>query len=135
MEIFSSAWAEAWKEQINASEAYRRAADGWNGALALRLRLRGSPATRDVVVDLADGRCVDGRVASAEDLAAARFVMAADVKVWREVLEGRFEPVLGIMTGRLKLERGKLSELVPWVGAAKELVAAAGRVGGEFPTA
>lgn len=136
MEIFSQDWARQWREEINSSDAYRNAAKGWNGSLALRMKgPRGKGGSRGVFVDLGNGGCTDGRVASQEDLAAAQFVMSADAKVWREVLDGRFEPVLGIMTGRLKLERGKISELVPWVKAAKELVAAAGRVGGNFPTA
>ena len=135
MEIFSAQWAQAWKEQINASDAYRRAAEGWTGSLALRLKRRGKGPGGAVFVELNGGGCIGGRVASPEDLTAAQFVMTADQKVWHEVLDGRFEPVLGIMTGRLKLERGKLSELAPWVKAAKELVAAAGRVGGTFPAA
>lgn len=135
MEIFSSEWARAWKDQINASNAYRKAAEGWTGSLALRTKRRNGRSSSAVLVDLEGGGCVDGRAASPQDLASAQFVMAANEKVWREVLDGRFEPVIGIMSGRLKLERGKLSELVPWVKAAKELVAAAGRVGGTFPRA
>ena len=136
MEIFEPAWAESWQQEINRSAAYRQAAAAWQGSLALEMTGLGAGepnGRRAVYVDLGEGSCRRARTASPADLENADFVISADREIWRKILQGRAEPILWLMTGRLKLVRGELSSLVPWVRAAKELVVAAGRVGGTFP--
>jgi putative sterol carrier protein len=68
-------------------------------------------------------------------VAAASYVVAAAPAVWREVLEGRIEPLFAVMSGKLKLVRGSIARLLPYVTAARELLAAARRVPTEFPGA
>lgn len=73
------------------------------------------------------------RAASQEDEAEARYVLSGTVVAWQQVLTGSVAPLLAIMTGRLRLSKGSLMELLPYVTAAKELVAAASRVPARFP--
>ncbi len=126
-EAFSEDWAHQWAEELRASDDYRAAAATWEGSLALVMNSRES-ASKAVFVDLWHGECRDARQASDDDRKAADFVIASDVETWKKVLAGGLEPIMGIMSGRLKPERGSLATLVPQVKAAQELVAAAARV-------
>jgi ribonucleoside-diphosphate reductase beta chain len=62
-------------------------------------------------------------------------VIGAPRDTWRSVLEGGVDPILGLLQGKLKLERGNLLKLVPYARAAKVLLSAAGRVPGVSPQA
>ncbi len=134
-EIFTDAWAAAWGAELNRSEAYRAAAADWSDAMVFVQR--GDPAgggeERAVLLDLDAGRCRDARAASAEERAAAAFVLAASAADWRVILAGRLEPIAALVIGRLELERGALAALVGRTAAARELVAAAARVDGGEP--
>lgn len=131
-EVFSEDWTRAWAEELRTSDAYRTAAATWEGSLALVMTADGDGADNDAAqaafVDLWHGECRGARPASDEDRATADFVIAAASQTWQQVLAGKLEPVFGIMSGKLKLERGSLAKLVPQVTAAKELVACAARI-------
>ncbi len=132
-EAFSEEWAQQWAEELRASDAYREAAATWEGSLALVMKTaEGAP--KAVFADLWHGECRAAGLASDEDREGADFVIAADIETWEQVLASTLEPVMGIMSGRLQLERGSLAGLVPQVKAAKELVAAAARVDTVFPS-
>ncbi len=134
MEVFSSEWAAAWREQLNASDAFRRSGDGWRGSLVVATGAgKNGAAARAVLLDLHDGACRAARAADAGDLERADFLLRAEPEVWRRVLAGSLDPIWGLLSGRLRLERGSMSRLVPHARAASELVAAAGRLGGRFP--
>lgn len=127
--IFSDPWATACASLINASEAYRAAAQHWEGAVLLVMSLPGgTEADRRVFLDLWHGECRQARVARVEDDETARYIMAGEGEAWRQVLNGRIPPMLAFMTGKLKLTKGTLLELLPYVHAAKGLVAAAAAV-------
>ena len=135
-EVFGDEWARVFREEIAASEGYARAAQNWEGAMVLAMATDeavGILSERGVYLDLWHGVCRAARAASREDLDAASFVVTAAAVVWQEVLDGRLEPLLGIMSGKLKLARGSFARLLPYVTAAKELLAAAQRVPTEFP--
>ncbi|WP_038058367.1 SCP2 sterol-binding domain-containing protein [Thermus amyloliquefaciens] len=129
MELFSPAWAEAYCQKLNESEAYKKAAATWEGSLALRVRpdpSLGFPEGVAVVLDLWHGACRGVRVVEGE--AEADFVIEADLATWREVLEGRLEPLMGLMRGFLELKRGSIAALAPYAQAAQELVKVAREV-------
>jgi putative sterol carrier protein len=133
-EIFSAEWAKAWKRAIDSHAGYRVAAATWEGSLALEMRDPSGAATdRAVYVDLWHGTCRGARVAVAEDLATAGFVLSGSTEIWRRVLRGEVAPLMAIMTGRLTLTRGSLAALIPYAAAAKALVDAAAGVPARFP--
>jgi putative sterol carrier protein len=134
--LFGDEWAQFFREEIGASEGYARAAKGWEGAMVFAMatdEAMGALSGRGVYLDLWHGVCRAARAASREDLDGASYVVTAAAAVWQEVLEGRLEPLLGIMSGKLKLARGSFARLLPYITAARELLAAAQRVPTEFP--
>jgi putative sterol carrier protein len=132
--VFSDAWARACAALINANEAYRLAAREWEGPIVLLMSTDAGPGDdQRVFLDLWHGECREARAATIGDEATARYVLAGASEAWRQVLTGRVPPILALMTGRLRLAKGSLLELLPYVAAAKELVAAASAVLAEFP--
>lgn len=135
-EVFTHEWALAWGEELRVSDAYRDAAGGWEGAIALVMEADpdlGIETDRAVLLDLWHGECRDARRARETDLEQAPFLLRARAAVWRRVLRGEVQPLLGVTMGTLQLERGSLTRLLPYTTAAKEMVAAAGRVETTFP--
>jgi putative sterol carrier protein len=135
-ELFTLEWAEAWRDQIRANPAYQAAARSWRWPLVLVMKADpglGLPEERSIYLDLYQGECRDARIATVEDVAQAPFLLSADPRTWRQVLEWRLEPIPGLMRGKLKLVKGSLASLLPYVMAAKELVESAARVETSYP--
>jgi ribonucleoside-diphosphate reductase beta chain len=128
--IFSQTWAEELGAALNGSETYRRAARRWEGSLLLASAEQEADA---VFLDLDAGVCRAARRARAGDDAHARFVLSASHAVWRRVLDGKVGAIPALLKRQIKLERGRLTELMPHAAAARELVVAAQGLGTEFP--
>ena len=134
--LFSDAWAVALGEALRSSERYRKAAAGWEGAVVLEWS--DAPATEGasahegaasgtsvgcgVFLDLHQGDCRAARMASVADYDAARFVLSADLKAWRTMLDGAMAPTMAILRGKLKVQKGSVGALMPHAHAASELV-------------
>jgi len=132
--VFSDAWARACAEMLKLQDGYRSAAAGWEATIMLTMSaIEADGSERRVFLDLWRGECRMARAASQEDEAEARYVLSGTVVAWQQVLTGSVAPLLAIMTGKLRLSKGSLMELLPYVTAAKELVAAASRVPARFP--
>ena len=134
-EMFTRDWAVAWSERINASGAYRSAAQAWKWPVILTMQEDPGLGVgeRSVYLDLFQGECREAREAGPADFASAPYILAADPVTWKQVLDGRLEPIPGIMRGRIRLAKGSLATLLPYVLAAKEMVAAATCVETTFP--
>lgn len=138
MEVFTEAWCAACCAQLNTRESYREAAAGWLGAVVLVMTAdpaHGIERERAVWIDLHQGVCRDARVATDADRASAAYVLEADPAGWKRLLAGEADPVSSMMTGKLRLTRGSLFALAKYAQAAREMVLAAGEVGGAFPAA
>lgn len=136
MEVFSEEWCVACCERLNERESYRTSAAGWKGDIVLAMAAdpaHGIDADRAVWIDADDGVCRGTRVATEQDLQTAAFVFRADAGQWKRLLAGEVDPVSAAMTGKLKLSRGNLFVLARYAQAAREMVLAAGEVGGAFP--
>lgn len=134
--VFSDDWARTCGEALKQNTAYREAASTWEGAVLLQM-LPAAPGMpeRRVFLDLWHGECRAAHAAVGADEDAARYVLTGTLEAWRQVLTGAVPPLLAIMTGKLKLTKGALADLVPYVNAAKELVTTAAAVPTEFPAA
>jgi putative sterol carrier protein len=134
-EMFTHAWAEAWGKAIQANDDYREAASRWEWPIVLQsLADPGLGITeRAVYADLFRGDCREARAATPEDLESVPYVMSAEPRVWKRVLDGEIEPITGILRGKLKLVKGSVATLLPYVAAAKQLVVSATRVGTLYP--
>lgn len=134
--MFSGEWARAWGERINANERYRDAAGSWEWPLVLSVQADPAfeiPEDRAVYLDLYRGECREAREATAADLDAAPFAIRSDAVTWKQVLDGKLEPIMGLMRGKLKLTKGSMATLARYVRAAKELVRSAQEVDTDFP--
>ncbi len=132
--VFSDEWARACGAALNQNPAYREAALTWEGAVLLRLTpaLESDPVQL-VYFDLWHGECLTARAAAPEDETLARYAMSGSASAWRQVLTGQVAPFLALMTGKIRLTKGALAELLPHVNAAKELVLTFARVPATFP--
>jgi putative sterol carrier protein len=134
VQVFSDAWARACAELLNRQDGYRSAAAGWEVTVMLTMSsIEADGSERRVFLDLWRGECREARAAGPEDEALARYVLSGTVAAWQQVLTGRVAPLFAIMSGKLRLTKGSLMELFPYVTAAKELVAAAALVRASFP--
>ena len=131
VEVFSAAWADAWREEINRSRGYRRSGARWDDSIAFVLTAADDAPTRGeraVLLDLSHGECRAARVADPADLQAAPFVIAAGPETWQRVLGGKLDILMAIMQKRFTLRRGTMAELLPHASAAHDLLAAARRI-------
>jgi putative sterol carrier protein len=131
-EAFTDEWADAWCRALNTSPAYRHAAAVWEGAVGL-VMARPTGEVRAVLMDLWHGECRSARVVAPAELEGARYVIEAPAETWREMLALRASPLAALLTGKLRLTRGNIAELLPYVNAAKELVTTATGIETVFP--
>lgn len=135
-EIFTDPWAEAWKDELNRSDKYKKAARTWEWPLVLMMEAdsdRGVPAARGVYVDLYHGECREARVAQADDLARVPYIVKADLDTWRDLRDGKIEAIGAILRGRMTLQKGSMLVMARYVGAANELTHAVSRIDTRFP--
>ena len=135
-EIFTSDWALLWNDAINANANYKKAATKWEGAIGLMMTVDGDmgiPSERIVIADLWHGDCRGATAATAADLEDTPYLIKANPTVWKNVLAGKTDPIVGLMGGKLKLAKGSLFALLPYAKAAKELVNSAIAVDTTFP--
>ncbi len=124
-ELFTEAWASAWGDALNQSDAYRAAGKHWEGPIVLEALADpalGLARTAAVYLDLWRGSCRAARLATADDLGHAHYVISGPLAAWLGVLDGDMAPTMAILRGKLKLTRGSLAGLLPHVHAATELV-------------
>lgn len=135
-EIFTQDWADAWCRALNQDPIYARVARTWEGSLLLVMEpdpAYGLLEPRAVFVDLWHGRCRGARAAGPEDEARAAFILKAPAAVWYRLLSGEIGPIPALVRGQLKLTKGNLMALLPYVRAAQRLVAVATQIGTTFP--
>jgi putative sterol carrier protein len=120
----SDEWLALYRDLINGSQEYRESSQEWEGDIAFVMEAepdRGVPEDLVAWLDLWHGECRGARMISADEGEGAAYGIRAPYSRWREVLEGRLEPVKAMVQGKLKL-RGDLAEIVRHVRAASELV-------------
>ncbi len=123
-DLFSADGLARWREHLNRSELFRREAADWSGRLLL-VEDDGARAERRSWLVVEGGACREARPASADDEAAAEFILAAAPTVWDDLVAGRTTPAMAAMVGRLALRKGNVLALVPRARAAAALLAAA----------
>lgn len=127
-EIFTEPWAQGWADELNSSERYQEAAKDWHGSICFRLRDRDPKRERCIFLDLEEGVCREARVATDEDRESADYVLSARERVWKRLIGGRTDPLVALMTGLIRFERGRLMDFAQHTDAAKELMLAAQRI-------
>jgi putative sterol carrier protein len=134
-EAFTEEWAQRWCQTLNSSPAYRKAAENWEGSVALVMTRNSSSQsdTKAVFLDLWHGECRSARVASQADVDSATYVLSGAAVNWRDVLTGRTPPLMAVMGGKVRLTRGSMAALMPFASAARELVMTVTSIESTFP--
>lgn len=118
----SAEWIEQLVIEINSSQAYANAAKQWEGDVVFVIEENGG-----VYLDLWHGECRNAEFLSDPTTKPAKYTISATLERWQKVLEGKLDPVQGIMTRQLKLD-GNLIQLMKYIKAAQELVRCATRI-------
>ncbi len=133
----SQEWTEAYKDAVNANEAYRKAGKPWTfGSVAMVIKADPSIGIEDdmgMVLDVHEGQCRGTRyvsgMASVQD---APFIIVAPYSRWKEVVQGKHDPIKAMMEGKLKLVKGHLPTMIRFVESSRQLVVSATKVPTEF---
>mgnify|MGYP005850983275 CR=1 FL=1 len=128
----SDEWIKELGDQLNQNEAYERSAKDWEGDFIFVIEPDESSAeTMYVYLGLYHGKCTAAARVSSEDEREAEFVIRAPFSVWRQVVEGKLDPIQGLMTRKLKLQ-GNLMKIIRYPKAAQEIINSCSRVPTEF---
>ena len=129
----SAEWTDAFRIALNNDRAYREAGKVWTfGSVALIIRSdanQGLEQFAGIILDVHEGECRGARfVEGARDPDDAEFVIVGSYSRWKEVIEGKLDPMKAMMEGKLKLSRGDLPTIIRFVEPSRALVAGARKV-------
>jgi len=128
----SDEWAKEFASQLNASEAYESSAKDWEGDFIFAIEPdKAHPETAFLFIGLYHGKCTDAALIASEDEREAQYIIRATFANWRKVIEGKMDPIPGMMTRKLKL-KGDMMKVMRYPKAAKELVNCVSRVPTDF---
>lgn len=130
---FSTAWADALLDAVNADTNYRDAGKAWTNPVALVVE-PGHGVTDGVAVqvDLQAGSCL--RAESLHPTAvSAPFVLSADLPTWKDIVDGLRDPLSSVALGKVRLTRGSMGTLLLHARSAKALVACAQKIDTLWP--
>jgi ribonucleotide reductase beta subunit family protein with ferritin-like domain/putative sterol carrier protein len=123
---FSKEWLEQWQKAINNSSDYQKKGKGWNAPLILKMEpvpdILAKESAMGLFLRLQYGECTELTYAKEEDMARSDVVLTAEVQTWISLIEEKKEPVMMIMKGKVKLEKGSLVLLSTQRKAAKALL-------------
>ena len=91
----------------------------------------GYPHSVAVELTLDRGRCHNAVIVTGNAVAAA-IVLTAPYQVWKSVVKGELDPLVGVTRGKIAV-KGSLATLMMHAKAATALVACARAVPTEFP--
>jgi putative sterol carrier protein len=118
----SDAWIKELSSQLNTSEAYERSAKDWEGDFVFVVEPDEAYAdTAYLYLGLYHGKSPDAALVDDIDGRPVEFVISAPYSTWQRVIEGKLDPIQGMMMGRLKL-KGDLRKIMRYPRAAKEIV-------------
>ena len=119
----SDEWIKELSRLLNESEDYERSAKDWEGDFVFVVEPDDAfPKTAYLFLSLLHGKSPDAAMLENQDDRKAEFVIRAPFGTWRKVIEGKLEPIQGMMTRKLKLT-GNLMKIMRYPKAAKEIVA------------
>ena len=126
-------WIKAAKVEINKSDKYKEAAKNWEGDLVFAVmavpdKVKGV----SLYMDLWHGECRDAYEISDPSSQSSEFVITAPLPVWRKVIEGKLDPIRGLVSRQLKM-KGNMMKVLKAPKAAVELVNACQNIDTEWP--
>jgi putative sterol carrier protein len=118
----SDEWIKKLSDLINQNESYHRSAKNWEGDFIFIIEPdEAYPDTVYFLLELYHGKSPGAAMLEGE-LPETEFTINAPYSKWRKVIEGKLDPIQGMMTGQLKLQ-GDLMKIMRYPKAAQEIVA------------
>ncbi len=127
-------WLIAYAEAIEGNDDLREAARAWEGDITLVVEAEPDKGVADDVwawFDISHGDFKGAKLVDADAGERSRFVIKATYSVWKEVIQGRIDPIRGMTQGKLRLS-GDLPEITKHMRAVSELVSIAASISTEF---
>ena len=131
----SEEWIKAFMNTLNGDQgkAYHKAAEKWEGDFIFVVE---SDETYDETtyfyVDLWHGKCREARlITDTDNLPNAEFQYKGTFSNWIKLIEGKIDPIKGIMMRKFKLI-GNKAKVMRATKAAKELVAITQKIETDF---
>jgi putative sterol carrier protein len=119
----SDEWIKELRVQLNASKAYEKSALNWEGDFVFVVQADNAyPETAYLFLGLYHGKSTAAEALNELDGRKAEYVISAPFSTWRKVIEGKIDPIQGMMTRQLKL-KGNMMMIMRYPKAAKEIMA------------
>ena len=128
----SDEWVKEFARQINGSKAYEESGKDWEGDWIFVVE--DDDAYSDTVcffIGLSHGKVTDAAMIENEHARDAQYFMRGSFTTWRKTIEGKLDPIQGLMMRKFKL-KGNLTKVLRYPRSAKELVNCVKRVPTEF---
>ncbi len=119
----SREWIIEVRDLLNASESYQRSAKDWEGDFIFVVEPdEAYSETAYLHLQLYHGKSPGAAVVEEGNLPETEYTLSAPFSTWRKVIDGKLDPIQGMMTGQLKL-KGNLMKIMRYPKAAQEIVA------------
>lgn len=126
-------WIKAAMVEVNNSPAYKEAAAKWEGDLVFVITaVPGEKPEVRLYMDLWHGSCRDAFEIVDPASQNAEFTILAPLPVWRKVLEGKLDPIRGLVSRQLKMQ-GNMMKVMKAPKAAVELVNSCAQIDTAWP--
>lgn len=130
-------WIQAWRDELNASEEYSEAGEGWgtdfDGSFLFEMEpdstYDGEPIF--LYADLEDGECVEARVIDDRNEVDWGFAYRGPYSSWKELVTGDLGAIEGLMDGQFELD-GDMQKVLQYSEAATIMTENAARIDTEF---
>lgn len=128
----SDEWIKELSRLLNESEAYERSARDWEGDFLFIIEPdKVYPHTAYLYLDLYHGKSPSAAQIGSPEEKKAAYTLAAPFSTWRQVIEGKLDPIQGMMTRKLRLQ-GNLMQIMRYPKAAKEIVSCCALIPTDF---
>jgi len=128
----SDEWIKELSNKLNESEDYEKSAKDWEGDFVFIVEPDDAyDGTTYLYLSLYHGKSPEAGELSSVDERKTEFVLRAPYTNWRKVIEGKLDPIQGMMTNKLKV-RGNMMKIMRYPKAAKEIVTCCALVPTDF---
>jgi putative sterol carrier protein len=132
----SDAWIKELQEICNADPEFRELSAHFSGNFIFRIEAEPGVLEKPVFLfclpDRGEGKEAL-EIASPEERPDAEYIITGKYGVWKNVVQGKQEPLRALMTRKLKLIKGKQLKLLKEVKLALKLISNCTRVDAEYP--
>lgn len=124
----SDEWIKKLMEELNKNEDYKRSAKDWEGDFVFVIE-PDEAFDREAYyyLGLYHGDATGAALMESEDQHETEFVVRAPYSTWRRVIDGKLDPIQGMLTKQLKL-KGDLMMVMRYPKAAQEIVASCAKI-------